>query len=255
MTRMKFLSCAQPDPVGRYLADTGPFVASYRDLQTGCRFLVATPSGQPELWRSYLLGAQCSYRKHDVESVLEFDEVADGASTAIFFVAVDGAGAVVGGMRAQGPYREAGEAHAVLEWGHHEGAAQLRDEITSRLPAGVIEMKTGWVDDTFVERHALTDAMARMFVHALTLMEVRYALGTVAKHAQRRWLTTGGVVSENVCAVAYPDARYQTVPMWWDRETFADLAAAPQLPHIVFETAQLPSSPAAEVRMAVPASS
>jgi hypothetical protein len=215
-------------------------VASYQDLRTGCRFVVATPAAQRQLWEAYLLGAQRSYRKHDVESVLEYNEIRDGASTAIFFVALDPCGAVVGGMRLQGPYRETAQAHAIAEWGSCDGASELHREITERLDDGVVEMKTGWVDDLFPGRSALTDAMARMFVHALTLMNVRYVLGTVAKHARRRWMTTGGVVSEDVAPVAYPDERYQTVPMWWDRETFADLADADQLPHIVFEAAQLP---------------
>ncbi|SDP19460.1 hypothetical protein SAMN04515671_3204 [Nakamurella panacisegetis] len=230
----------------------GPLVASYRDLDTGCRFLVARPVQQPTLWRAYLAGAQQSYRKHDVESVLEYDQVVDGRSTAMFFAAVAPDGSVVGGMRVQGPYREVAQAHAIAEWGGAEGSDELEREIRTRLSAGVVEMKTGWVDDLFPGRDALTNAMARIFVHTLTLMDVRYALGTVARHARRRWQTTGGTVSEDVCPVAYPDARYQTVPMWWDRETFADLSAAHQLPHIVYEAAQLSATDAGQLETIAP---
>jgi hypothetical protein len=77
----------------------------------------------------------------------------------------------------------------------------------------------------------------------MNLMGVRYALGTVATHAVKRWQTTGGVVSANVVPVAYPDDRYRTVLMWWDRKTFADLAAFEQLPAIMDESAQLTAGP------------
>ena len=88
-------------------------------------------------------------------------------------------------------------------------------------------------------RTELTAGLARIFVHSINLMGVRYAFGTVATHAVKRWQTTGGVVSANVSPVAYPDNRYRTVLMWWDRETFADLAAVEQLPAIMDESAQL----------------
>jgi len=59
--------------------------------------------------------------------------------------------------------------------------------------------------------------LARMFVHLLTVMNVRYAFCTAAEHAVQRWQSSGGVVSTEVPAVAYPDERYQTLLMWWDR--------------------------------------
>ena len=64
-------------------------------------------------------------------------------------------------------------------------------------------------------------------------------MGTVATHAVKRWQTTGGVVSANVAPIVHPDERYRTVLMWWDRETFAELAAVEQLSAIMDESAQL----------------
>ena len=42
-----------------------------------------------------------------------------------------------------------------------------------------------------------------------------------------------------MAAVAYPDERYLTRLMLWDSETYADLAAAEQLPQLIDEAAQL----------------
>lgn len=225
---------------------SGPIIAGYRDPSSGYRFVVAEPAEQPSLWHEYLHGAVCSYRKHGVESVLEYEEVVDGNSTAMFFVALDAQSSVVGGMRVQGCYHRVEQAHAMQEWAGRAGTQELRREITDRLPDGVIEMKTGWVGDEVGRRDQLTNALARIFVHSLRLTGARYALGTVAQHAVPRWRTTGGAVSEEVAPVAYPTPRYRTVPMWWDRETFADLAAPEQLPFILDEMAQLADSVASD---------
>ena len=217
-------------------------IGSYFDQSSKCRFVVARPALQPELWLAYLAGARNSYRRHNVESVLRYDDICDGESTAIFFAALGPDGKVAGGMRVQGPYRSADQAHAMLEWAGQAGEQEVHYEISSRIPAGVVEMKTGWVDDDAVSRRSISSALARVFVHALGLMGVRYALGTVASHAVKRWATSGGVVSRDVVPVAYPDDRYRTVLMWWDRETYADLAVLDQLPAIIDESAQLAAS-------------
>jgi hypothetical protein len=217
----------------------GNRVGSYYDPSSGCHFVVARPAAQPDLWTAYLGGARTSYRRFGVERVLEYEQTRDGKSTALFFVAIDVDGQVAGGMRAQGPYLHPGQAHALAEWAGRDGAATLRAEISDRIPAGVIEMKTGWVSRDAPRRMELTTALARVFVHAMTLLDVCSALGTVAAHAVRCWQTTGGVVSTTVPPVAYPDDRYLTAPMWWDRKTYADLTAADQLPRLIDESAQL----------------
>jgi hypothetical protein len=217
----------------------GDLIGSYCDRFSGCRFVVARPAQQPELWAAYVDGARKSYRRHDVESVLQYDGIRDGNSTAIFFVAVGADGHIAGGMRVQGRYQSADEAHAVLEWAGGEGEQQVRREISDRIPAGVIEMKAGWVDEDARCRRAISDALARIFVHAIGVMNVRYAVGTVPSHAVERWQTSGGVVSRDVVPVAYPDDRYRTVLMWWDRETYADRALLGQIPAIIDESAQL----------------
>lgn len=201
--------------------------------------MVARPAQQPVLWQSYLDGARASYQKHGVESVLEYDRIRDGSSTALFFAALQPDGQVAGGMRVQGPYDCADQAHAVEEWAAFDDDAEVRHEISERIPAGVIEMKTGWVSSTAWRRTEITTGLARLFVHSINLMGVRYAFGTVGMHAVKRWQTTGGVVSANIAPIAYPNNRYRTVLMWWDRETFADLAAIEQLPAIMDESAQL----------------
>jgi hypothetical protein len=101
-------------------------------------------------------------------------------------------------------------------------------QIGQRLPSGVIEVKAVWVDHDVEHRTALTSALARVFIHAMDVLQVRYALCTAAAHAVTRWQTSGGVVATDVAAVAYPDERYRTLLMWWDRTRIADLVSADQ---------------------------
>jgi hypothetical protein len=220
-------------------------ISAYFAASSGCQLVIATPSAEPTLWEAFLQGARVSYRRHGVERVLEYDNVVGGHQTALFFAAVTSNGRVVGGMRAQGPYLAAGQAHALQEWAGRSGSNELRREITQRIPAGVIEMKTGWVDDDFHHRHELSAALARIFIHSMTLLDARYAMCTVGAHAVQRWQTTGGVVSSAVAPVAYPDDRYLTKLMWWDSQNYHKLAAAEQLPLVIKEAAQLANPSAA----------
>lgn len=217
----------------------GPVVGDYFDPISGRHFVVARPEAQPELWAAYIEGALDSYRQHDVQTAIEFGRVRDGRCTSMFFAAVECDGRVIGGMRVQGPYTDADQAHALAEWAGRDGSAQIRREVQSRLAEGVIEIKAVWVDHDAPHRHELSSALSRVFVHAMDLMRVRHAMCTAASHAMLRWQTSGGVVSRAVPPVPYPDDRYQTHLMWWDRLEVGGLVDSEQLISIIAESEQL----------------
>jgi hypothetical protein len=149
-------------------------------------------------------------------------------------------GRVVGGLRVQGPYTHVEQASALREWAAGRADTDaLRREIARRLHDGVIEIKAVWVDRDAVRHNELTAALARSFVHSLMLLDVRYAFCTAATHAVPRWQSSGGVVSADVGAVAYPDERYQTWLIWWDRQNVFRLIAPDQVADIVRESGQL----------------
>ena len=218
---------------------TGAFVGDYYDPASGRLFLVARPAAQPELWATYIKGAWLSYRQHRVESAVDYEHVHDGKSTSLFVVAVEFGGKVVGGARVQGPYTRPEQAYALREWAGRAGTDVLRRQIMQRLDDGVVEVKAVWVDHTAARHHELTTAMARIFVHAMTLSRVRYAFCTAASHAVPRWQSSGGVVSTDVAPVAYPDERYLTMPLWWDRENFDQSISGEQGRAITRESGQL----------------
>lgn len=210
-------------------------IGAYFDMTSGCYLIFAEPAAQPALWDSYLTGARRSYRQHGVEAAIEYGQVRDGRSTALFVVAVDDAGQVVGGLRVEGLSRP-DQAHAMREWAGRPGTAEMQAQIAHRLPAGIIEVKAVWADHDTDHRPALTAALARAFVHAMDVIHVRYALCTAAGHAVPRWQTSGGVIASDVVAVAYPDERYRTVLMWWDRDRIADVVTADQYAALIRES-------------------
>lgn len=217
----------------------GSIIGCYEESESGCLFVYATPREQPDLWERFLDGAQESYARHDVLSALEYDQIRDGSTTSMFTVAVDPDGQVVGGVRTQGPYSSPSQSHAIAEWSGHPGEALLWGDIEDRLQAGVIESKSGWVDAQSPVRSALSMALARVVLHSTRLANVRYALGTAPQHALRMWESTGCRISSTIPAVPYPDARYQTVVLWWDIQTAPLLTSAEYRPALNREWADL----------------
>ena len=205
------------------------------DPDAECTLVVSQPSVDSGLWTEYLDGAQRSYRKHGVESALDVEAIRDGKDTVLFLAAVDPTGRVTAGVRAQGPYRSADESHAVIEWAGQPGLPAVRKMITDRLPFGILEMKSAWVTDDPDKNVLLTRALARSGFHAMALMDIQFCMATAAAFVLDRWRSSGGVVASNIPPTPYPDARYRTKMMWWDRRTFASHAEPQQVSKIHIE--------------------
>ncbi len=201
--------------------------------------MIATPDARPDLWAAYLDGARESYRRHGVESALELADIRDGRSTALFVAALTADGRVVAGARMVGRLTRPDQASVLREWDGRPGTAEIRAQLAHRLPAGVIEVKAAWVGHEPAHRSLLTAAIARTFVHAMDLLQARYAVCSAAAHAVTRWQTSGGVVAADVPAVAYPDDRYRTLVLWWDRTRVAESVSPAQYDALTRESALL----------------
>ncbi len=208
---------------------SGIFLGHYMDPVSGLRVVISRPAQQPELWSRFFRGARDVYRTFGAEKALDWQQNASGQTTNFFFAVLDAAGHVVAGSRVQGPYVSAESAHVLSEWSGHPGAAEVRSEIDRRLGAGVIEMKTGWVHPDVEDHSALSAVVARTPLHAAAFLDIRYALCSLHVRVAKRWLSTGGVISSAVTPVEYPNERYQTVLMWWDRFTSAETAEPDQI--------------------------
>jgi hypothetical protein len=208
------------------------------DRDAECTLVLSQPATDPGLWTEYLDGARRSYRSHGVEQALDVDAVRSGADTVLFWAAVDSAGRVAGGVRAKGPLRSADESHAVVEWAGRPGAQMVRKVITDRLPFGVLEMKSAWITDDPERNPAITKAVARSGFHAMPLLDNQFCMATADSHVLDRWRSSGGVPAA-IPATPYPDHRYRTKMMWWDRRTFTNHAEPDQASKILTEIMEI----------------
>ena len=188
----------------------------YRDPRSGCDIVITTPSAEPRLWRDYLAGALATYRAHGVEHALDFEQMQDGRSSSLIFVVLGADGRAIGGIRTQGPYTRADQAHAVAEWEGDPGQAAVRATIERMVPDGVVEVKAAWGADDHPARRELVACMSRTPIHAATVLGARYAVGTAAAHSLLGWARAGAVTAPDVSPVAYPDERFRTRLAWFD---------------------------------------
>ncbi|RDH79786.1 hypothetical protein DVS77_04630 [Mycolicibacterium moriokaense] len=210
---------------------------SWRDSDTNCTIVVSTPSADPALWADFIDGAARSYHKHGIECALGIDSLLDESHTQLFHAVVADSGAVMGGIRAKGPLDSADESHAIVEWHDRPGLATVHKMITDRLPFGVVEMKTAWMSDDPGRSRGLAGTLARSPFTTMALLDAQFVLATAGSHVLNRWRTSGGVVATKVPATPYPDDRYRTKMMWWDRSTFTNDAAPEQVSKIFSELA------------------
>ena len=207
---------------------------SWWDDDAECTLVMSQPGLDPGLWREYLSGAERSYRKHGVESALDIADICDGHDTALFWVALDSADRVIGGVRAKGPLTGADDSHAVVEWEGQPGLSAVRKMIDDRAPFGILEMKSAFVTDDPARNKGVTRALARSGFHGMAAMDLQFCMATSAPHVLDKWRSSGGVVA-SIPATPYPDPRYRTKMMWWDRRTFIQHAEPTQVSKIFNE--------------------
>ncbi len=80
----------------------------------------------------------------------------------------------------------------------------------------------------------MTRALARTGFHAMAAMDLQFCMATSAPHVLDKWRSSGGVVAA-IPATPYPDPRYRTKMMWWDRRTFIQHAEPAQVSKIFSE--------------------
>ncbi len=211
---------------------------SWRDPDIDCTLVISQPSTDSGLWTNYAAGAQRSYRKRGVECALDVDALRTGADTVMFCAVIDRAGKVVAGVRAKGPLRSADDSHAVAEWAGQPGQEAVRNMINDRVPFGILEMKSAWATDDPDRSPGLTSAMSRIAFPMMALLDIQFCMATAATYALNRWRSSGGVVA-SIPATPYPDERYQTKMMWWNRRDFVKYAEPDQVAKILTETNQL----------------
>jgi hypothetical protein len=210
---------------------------AWRDPDIEGTLIVSQPSADPDLWAEYSAGAVRSFRKRGVESALDMEALRTGADTIMFCAIVDDAGQVVAGLRAKA-LRSADDSHATVEWAGQPGQQAVRKMIADRIPHGVLEMKAGWATDAPGRNPFLTTALARSGFYMMVILDFQFMMTTAATFVLNTWRTSGSLVAP-VPATPYPDERYRTQMLWWNRRDFFNHADPRQMAKILEETKQL----------------
>ena len=191
------------------------------DATSDATMVVASPTIVPDLWRQYLDGAHAAYSARGVDDALDYDAISDGSSTTLFCAVLDTAGGIVGGLRVQGPYTLPHQSHAVTEWEGQPGQSELIRAIGARLAGGLIEVKSAFVDPTSSDAAAAAGFLARTPLIVMAATGTRHMLATAADYVLARWESGGGRVDTDIPYTPYPDERYRTQAMFWDRDLLA----------------------------------
>jgi hypothetical protein len=201
----------------------------FRDEVSGMTLRFYTPSLRFDHWTTYVDGARSSYRRYRVERALTLPAATTASDAPVFAIASDDAGKVWAGWYANGPLRSMRDAYAPREFVSEPVSASLvTDWIEAALPDGVIELKGAWVDPTSEHKSALADLTSRAFLHAMRLLDVRYAYCSAAEHAASRWFNSGAQELAGIIPARYPDDRYRTTMLCWDAESALERATAEQ---------------------------
>lgn len=203
-------------------AATSGMTARFVDRNTGFICVIDTPARQPVLWSRYLNGVERAYREWGVEKAFDRRAIESGRSTTIFCAVIDDNGRVVAGHRVQGPYLVATHSHALVEWAGQQGQLQLVDAIERRLGDGLIEVKSAFVGIEGALAGKAANLLSRVSLILMEATGARYMMATAAEHVLARWSEGGGRIDLTVPATPYPDKRYSTKVMFWDRERMAD---------------------------------
>jgi hypothetical protein len=208
------------------------------DADAECTLVLSQPGLDADLWSRYGHGAERSYRHHGVECALDHEALRSGADTVMFMVVLGAQDEMIGGVRAIGPLRGSEQSHALTEWDGQPSQSAVAKMINDRVPYGVLEMKSAWVSDDLPGRTAITDALARSGFHMMALLGIQFCMATAAAYVLNRWSSSGGVVAP-IPPAPYPNHRYQTKLMWWDRCNFVRYAEPQQVAKIITEIANL----------------
>lgn len=220
----------------RRLDDPGPI--SLWDPVSECSLTMADASAEPDLFAEYHRGAVASYARFGVEDALDPDTERCALDTALFWAMTDIDGRVVGGVRAKGPLTSPDDSHAAVEWSGQPGEAAVRRMITDRVPFGVLEMKAAWLSPEGSGDRRRVKLLARSVFHGMARLGIDFCMATSAAHILEQWQSSGGVIAP-IPATPYPNQRYQTKMLWWDRRTYSAHGEPDQVAAIALEMAHV----------------
>ena len=230
--------------MGNVLSPRYRYGASFIDEASGVRFEGHHPFERPDLWNRYLEDAEGKYRSFGFEGTLRRRELDEGQGVPLFFVGFAPNGDPVAGLRFHGPLENRWDAALIEEMADLPELDEIGSLIDSEAKFGIIEAKGGWAKGEAVLGVRMVATISRIMTHAAVWLGAERTIAAVSDLLIPVGKVAGGeVLSRN--HVPFPDERYRTYAVTWQRSRSYDLADETNQRALRLEAEQLARGPRA----------
>jgi molybdopterin/thiamine biosynthesis adenylyltransferase/nitroreductase len=217
--------------------------SSFVDQDSGVRFEGHHPLERPDLWKMYLNEAEGKYRSHGFEGTLRRQELDDGEGVPLFFLGFSPDGEPVAGVRFHGPLEGSHQAFLMEEMAASPEIDDIRAMIDKEIRLGALEVKGAWSKGAAVTGVRLITAITRSATHAMNWLGAEFAIAAVSDTLVAVGTPAGGRVV-GTTSVPFPDDRYRTICVSWDRSRSYELCSPPNQQALRREAEELGRGPA-----------
>jgi molybdopterin/thiamine biosynthesis adenylyltransferase len=193
------------------------------DQESGVRFEGHHPLERPDLWKVYLNEAEGIFRSRGFEGTLRRLELEEGNDVSLFLLGFDAEGEPVAGLRFHGPLEGAHQAAIIDEMASSPEIGLIHDLIEREIRLGTLEVKGAWSKGASVVGARLLTALSRAVTHGLNWLGAEFAIAAVSDTLMPVGTVTGGV-QVGTHWVPFPDERYRTIAISWQRGRTYELA-------------------------------
>jgi molybdopterin/thiamine biosynthesis adenylyltransferase len=191
----------------------------------------------------YLNEAEGKYRSHGFEGTLRRQELEDGEGVPLFFVGFTPEGEPVVGVRFHGPLEGSHQAFLIEEMAASPEIDDIRALIDKEIRLGALEVKGAWSKGTAVTGVRLVAAISRSVTHAMNWLGAEFAIAAVSDTLVAVGSPAGGRMV-GTAWVPFPDDRYRTVCVSWERSRTYELSTPPNQQALRREAEELGRGPA-----------
>ena len=193
------------------------------DQESGVRFEGHHPLERPDLWKVYLNEAEGIFRSRGFEGTLRRLELEEGNDVSLFLLGFDPEGNAVAGVRFHGPLEGPHQAAIIDEMASSPEIGVIHDLIDQEIRLGAVEVKGAWSKGAAVVGSRLLTAISRSVTHGLNWLGAEFAIAAVSDTLMPVGTVTGGV-QVGTHWVPFPDERYRTIAISWQRGRTYELA-------------------------------
>jgi len=209
---------------------------------TGVRFEGHHPLERPDLWQLYLDEGEGKYRHHGFEGTLRRKELEEGNGVSLFILGFAADGQAVCGVRFHGPLESSKQAALMEEMVDSPEIDDIGRLIDENIRGGVLEVKGAWSKGEAATGFRQIAAITRSSTHAMNWLGAEFAIAAVSDTLVPLGTPAGGRMF-GTYAVPFPDERYRTVAVYWQRSTTYELSTPEHQQAMRMESEQLLRGP------------